>query len=98
MICIDLMHEWLWDVRAKISRAEYCLCLSTFILIQIIGVEYGILAGVGLYFLCRKLGVDLGEAKQMPNETSPTDDDKEDDILTADSPMPAKTYGSTESP
>lgn len=96
MICIDLMHEWLWDVRTKISRAEYFLCLATFILIQIIGVEYGILAGVGLYLVCRKLGVDLGEAKQLPDATSRTEDDEENDILTADSPL-ANKYGSTES-
>lgn len=64
MICIDLMHEWLWDVRAKISRAEYYICLTTFILIQILGVEYGIIAGVGLYLLCRQLGVNVGEAKE----------------------------------
>lgn len=96
MICIDLMHEWLWDVRAKISRAEYGLCCATFILIQVIGVEYGILAGVSLYLLCRKLGVDLGETKQIPEAASPADDDKENDILTVDSPLQAKTYGSTE--
>lgn len=60
MICIDLMHEWLWHVRDKLSTAEYCICLATFVLIQILGVEYGILAGVILYVVCRKLGFRVG--------------------------------------
>jgi hypothetical protein len=63
MICIDLMHEWLWDVRVKVTGAEYGICLSTFILIQFLGVEYGIIVGVILYVLCRKLGLDVGEPK-----------------------------------
>jgi xanthine/uracil/vitamin C permease (AzgA family) len=63
MICIDLMHEWLWDVRAKVTGAEYCICLATFILIQFLGVEYGIIAGVVLYVTCRKLGLDVGDQK-----------------------------------
>jgi MFS superfamily sulfate permease-like transporter len=49
MICIDIMHEWLWDVRANVTGAEYGICLATFILIQFLGVEYGIIAGVALY-------------------------------------------------
>lgn len=95
MICIDLMHEWLWDVRAKISKAEYCLCLITFLLIQIAGVEYGILAGVGLYLLCRKLGVDLGEATQITETTSAVCSNTEKSIET--SPLLTKTYVLTKS-
>jgi MFS superfamily sulfate permease-like transporter len=64
MICIDLMHEWLWGVRAKVTGAEYCICLATFLLIQFLGVEYGIIAGVALYVTCRKLGLDVGNKKE----------------------------------
>lgn len=64
MICIDLMHEWLWHVRVKVTGAEYGICLATFILIQFLGVEYGIIVGAILYVLCRKLGLDVGEPKR----------------------------------
>lgn len=60
MICVDLLWEWLWDVRDKVTQAEYAIAWSTFILIQILGVEYGILAGVVLYFIGKKLGYDMG--------------------------------------
>lgn len=61
MICIDLMYEWLWAVRAKVTGAEYGICLATFVLIQFLGVEYGIIAGVVLYVTCRKLGLEVGD-------------------------------------
>ena len=63
MICIDLMYEWLWDVRKTITTAEYVLSLSTFVLIQVFDVECGILGGVGLYALCWKAGFNVGELK-----------------------------------
>jgi MFS superfamily sulfate permease-like transporter len=56
MICIDLMYEWLWDVRTRLSKTEYLVCLATFILIQLLSVEYGILAGVALHQVCQRLG------------------------------------------
>jgi len=93
MICIDLMHEWLWDVRGKISGAEYAICLVTFILIQILGVEYGIIAGVGLYLLCRKLGVDVGEEK---GSEATSGSDKDTDISSGLSLRTEATYGSTD--
>jgi MFS superfamily sulfate permease-like transporter len=65
MICIDIMHEWLWDVRANITGAEYGICLATFILIQFLGVEYGIIAGVALYVTCQKLDLDVGDQKEL---------------------------------
>jgi Sulfate permease family len=90
MICIDLMHEWLWDVRVKVTGAEYVICLATFILIQFLGVEYGMLAGVILYVLCRKLGLDVGEPKRGDPSAS------EKSIPVTDSPRPRKPgYGST---
>ena len=61
MICIDLIIEWLWDVRHRLTRIEYILCLSTFVLIQSFNVEYGIIAGILLYvFIQQVLGWDVG--------------------------------------
>ncbi|KAG7336897.1 cyclic nucleotide-binding protein [Nitzschia inconspicua] len=51
MICIDLMVEWLWEFRTKVTVAEYLICLCTFALIHTLGVEYGILAGVAIYVI-----------------------------------------------
>lgn len=59
MICVDLMVEWLWDVRKKITKTEYCIALSTFVLIQMTSVEYGILIGTVLYFLLLRLGFSM---------------------------------------
>jgi MFS superfamily sulfate permease-like transporter len=80
MICIDLMYEWLWEFRTKVTRAEYTIGLATFGLIQVLGVEYGIVAGVVVYVLCRKLGIDVGELKQMYSEEqdSTNEDDEEE--------------------
>jgi SulP family sulfate permease len=75
MICVDLMYEWLWDIRRKLTVAEYLIGLSTFALIQLLGVEYGILAGVGIYVACRQLGVDVGEHTLVKNEV---DDDSDE--------------------
>lgn len=68
MICVDLMYEWLWDVRTRLTLVEYVICLSTFGSIQFLGVEYGILAGVVLYVACRKVGIDVGEGKIITRE------------------------------
>ena len=61
MICVDLMVEWLWDVRKKLTGAEYFVALSTFVLIQIMSVENGIIAGSFLYVLLLKLGFNVSE-------------------------------------
>lgn len=63
MICTDLMFEWLWQVREKLSGAEYCVCLGTFLIIMFIGVEWGILAGIVLDW-----GVRKWEGKKDGNE------------------------------
>lgn len=55
MICLDLVVEWLWDVRQKISSVEYFVALSTFVLIQMLGVEYGILGGIFTSMLLSRL-------------------------------------------
>jgi sulfate permease, SulP family len=63
MICIDLMFEWLWDVRHKLRPTEYAISLTTFVLIQAFSVEYGILLGILLHVLCSYVGLDVGEPK-----------------------------------
>lgn len=55
MICVDLVVEWLWDVRKKISSIEYVVALSTFLMIQVLGIEYGILGGLFLSMLLTRL-------------------------------------------
>mmetsp|Transcript_5004 Transcript_5004/g.14208 ORF Transcript_5004/g.14208 Transcript_5004/m.14208 type:complete len:685 (+) Transcript_5004:79-2133(+) len=62
MICVDLVVEWLWEVRLKMSRAEYSVSIATFVLIMILGVEWGILAGIGVHVAFdRVLGLDMGD-------------------------------------
>jgi MFS superfamily sulfate permease-like transporter len=75
MICIDLMYEWLWDIRTKLTVAEYIIGLFTFALIQLLGIEYGILAGIVVYVACRQLGVDVGEHTMVNNEVDEDPDD-----------------------
>lgn len=60
MIATDLMCEWLWESRDKMTSAEFVVNVSTFCLIHVLGVQYGILAGLTLYALCSKLGMDVG--------------------------------------
>jgi len=60
MICVDLMIEWLWEVRHKVSSAEYFVALSTFAFIHYTNVEYGIILGVILYTILYLLGFDVG--------------------------------------
>jgi hypothetical protein len=62
----------LWDFRDKVTTAEYIIGLATFCLIQVLQVEYGILAGVFLYVLCRQIGVDVGELKMATTEAEDT--------------------------
>ena len=60
MICVDLMIEWLWEVRHKIQPAEYFVAVSTFLLIHFTSVEYGIILGVILFVLLYLIGIDMG--------------------------------------
>ncbi len=59
MICVDLMVEWLWDVRQKLTQAEYVVALFTFASIQLSSVEYGIIGGVIFHFILLKLGFEV---------------------------------------
>eukprot|EP00577_Skeletonema_sp_RCC1716_P008097 CAMPEP_0113438742 /NCGR_PEP_ID=MMETSP0013_2-20120614/38106_1 /TAXON_ID=2843 ORGANISM="Skeletonema costatum, Strain 1716" /NCGR_SAMPLE_ID=MMETSP0013_2 /ASSEMBLY_ACC=CAM_ASM_000158 /LENGTH=754 /DNA_ID=CAMNT_0000329473 /DNA_START=38 /DNA_END=2299 /DNA_ORIENTATION=+ /assembly_acc=CAM_ASM_000158 len=61
MICLDLMFEWLIDVREKVTPAEYVVVIMTFCLLQVLGVEFGIVAGICLYVVIDKLGFDVGK-------------------------------------
>lgn len=56
LICLDLMFEWLIDVRSKMTSSEYAVVLVTFGLLQVLGVEFGILAGVAFHFTLKKIG------------------------------------------
>lgn len=68
MICLDLMVEWLWDVREKVTNAEYGILLTTFGLLQVLGVEFGILVGCLLYVAVQKIGFDLGNNNSMNDQ------------------------------
>ena len=75
------MCEWLWDVWHRITPVEYVICLATFGLIHLLSVEYGILAVVGLYMACKKLGLDVGVAKfSTHSEAEQTEDDSLNDL------------------
>eukprot|EP00977_Amphora_coffeiformis_P010346 scaffold2418_cov175-Amphora_coffeaeformis.AAC.2 len=73
LICVDLVYEWLWQVRDKVTAVEYVICLSTFGLIQIAGVEYGILLGVALYLALRKTGFDVGNKSDASEQREDAD-------------------------
>jgi MFS superfamily sulfate permease-like transporter len=42
----DLLWEWLFEVRTKLFFMEYVILLITFVAIQIIGMDAGIMFGV----------------------------------------------------
>lgn len=68
MICLDLMFEWLIDVREKVTPAEYVVVIMTFCLLQVLGVQFGILAGICLYVVVDKLGFDVGKEDAMEED------------------------------
>jgi len=84
MICVDLVYEWLWEVRLKLKSIEYALCIGTFLFIQFLGVEYGIIAGVIVHVLLRKIGLDLG-AESGNLEHNDSEIQKEESSGAADS-------------
>lgn len=95
MICIDLMFEWLWDVRKRLTSIEYVLCLATFVLIQLIGVEYGIVSGVVLFLACKRLGLNVGVAKFSTHEDDLNDLQLETSAESGDGLDDGVGYGST---
>lgn len=42
----DLLYEWLVEIRHKIFLTEYLVLLATFVAIQVIGIDAGIIFGV----------------------------------------------------
>jgi len=60
MICLDLMFEWLIDVRTQVTSAEYLIMISTFALLLIFGVEFGIISGIVFYIIIQRMGYDVG--------------------------------------
>ena len=47
-IGMDLMKEWLWDVRSKLLTSEYQVLLATFTCIVLAGINQGMVIGVVL--------------------------------------------------
>jgi MFS superfamily sulfate permease-like transporter len=42
------MYEWVIDIRHKLLLSEYCVLLVTFMSIQVVGIDAGIILGVGI--------------------------------------------------
>jgi MFS superfamily sulfate permease-like transporter len=42
----DLLYEWLFEIRSKIFLSEYAIVWATFLAIQIVGMDAGIIIGV----------------------------------------------------
>jgi len=73
MICVDLMYEWLWAVRKKINDIEYFVAVVSFLLIMLTGVEWGIVAGIILNYLCTKFWtIEEGEKGEGEGENETT--------------------------
>eukprot|EP00911_Craspedida_sp_UC1_P000094 UC1_evm1s78 len=50
-IAIDLMVDWLWHARKLVHTVEYLLIWGTFIAINALDLELGMLAGIGMAVL-----------------------------------------------
>ncbi|CAM9441174.1 unnamed protein product [Discosporangium mesarthrocarpum] len=44
-IAVDLGVEWLWEVRERLPCGEYTILLVTFVAIQVVGLNPGLLVG-----------------------------------------------------
>ena len=42
----DLLYEWLFEIRSKIFLSEYVIVWATFLAIQVVGMDAGIVIGV----------------------------------------------------
>mmetsp|Transcript_29253 Transcript_29253/g.67174 ORF Transcript_29253/g.67174 Transcript_29253/m.67174 type:complete len:199 (-) Transcript_29253:296-892(-) len=72
MIAIDLMHEWIWALRKKVSSSDYCIALFTFCVILGTNIEVGILGGclvhvslVGLRSEAKEMTPKRGEGQEL---------------------------------
>ncbi len=69
MICLDLLFEWLIVCcGGRLRQLEYVVLLSTFILLQVLGVEFGIIAGIVLHVVISKMGYDVGKDEKLNDE------------------------------
>lgn len=75
MLCVDLMYEYLWETRKKLCNSEYIMCIATFFFIQLLGVEFGILAGLLLQITCVKLGYTNNDGKQTEQQQGASEED-----------------------
>ena len=42
----DLLYEWLWEIRHQVFLTEYGVVVLTFLAIQVVGIDAGIIVGV----------------------------------------------------
>jgi anti-anti-sigma regulatory factor len=42
----DLLYEWLWEIRHQVFLSEYGIVWFTFIIIQMVGIDAGIILGI----------------------------------------------------
>lgn len=42
----DLLFEWLWEIRHQVFITEYAIVILTFLAIQLVGIDAGIVVGV----------------------------------------------------
>ena len=97
MICVDLLYEWLWDVRHKVTPVEYMVCLVTFAAIQVVGVEFGILLGLVVYLICERVGLRVGAEAPASTKTDESDEGTPDGLLAKEETTPllgeSQSYG-----
>lgn len=65
MISLDLMLKWLIDVREEVTSTEYIILISTFALLQVLGVEFGIIAGFVINVILGRMGYDVGKNEML---------------------------------
>ncbi|CAN0099572.1 unnamed protein product, partial [Discosporangium mesarthrocarpum] len=46
-IAVELCVEWLWEIREKLLLQEYFVLVITFVAIQVVGLNEGLLIGAG---------------------------------------------------
>lgn len=85
------MIEWLWDVRRKLTNAAYAVAISTFVLIQVTGIECGILAGVGIHVLLAKLDFNVDEISMVEEHNSAGNDESVSYLHSHDSDLSLAT-------
>mmetsp|Transcript_27807 Transcript_27807/g.55686 ORF Transcript_27807/g.55686 Transcript_27807/m.55686 type:complete len:654 (+) Transcript_27807:171-2132(+) len=73
MIAVDLLHEWLWAVRLKVSRLDYIIALCTFVLLLLVRVQFGILGGCVIHVIvtrCTQGNLENNECDALLQDTN----------------------------